>query len=522
MRISKQRSLLVIAVTLVFGLSMALVLPWLAGAQGRAAELRNYPKQAEGPDVLARYYVAKTGDGSDGLNWTTAFTNVQDALAKAYLVGDAEIWVAEGVYYPDEGSGNVGDAVTSTFVMTDNVALYGGFDASETLLSERDWRTNVTVLSGDIDGNDITDANGIVLTTSHIISDNAYNVVSARGVSGTAVLDGFTITAGFANGASFSPQSYGGGMYCDGKENADQCNPTLRNIDFYGNMAKSSGGAMFNDGAYDGESSPILYNVSFYNNTATSSGGAIYNDGAVSGESYPKMTNVTFKGNAARIGGAVFNSGFDRGRSSPILINVLFSGNYAEFHGGAMYNYGQQGTSSPSFTNVTFSGNYAGIKGGALYNEGVEGGESHSSVRNSILWNNQDSSGTSTISATVVNDSATINFKNSLVQGTGGSSTWISDAKIINLGGNIDQDPIFLLPVNPATATSTAGNLRLQSSSPAIDKGFNDHVSGVLTDLDGEARIVAGPGYITPTVDMGAYEYQIPYKYDGYLPFIYR
>ena len=93
----------------------------------------------------------------DGLSWTTAYTNVQSALGAA--VSGYEIWVAEGIYYPDEGFGQTNDDITSTFVLTDGVALYGGFDPGSGVdtFSQRDWETYVTVLSGDIDENDTTD-----------------------------------------------------------------------------------------------------------------------------------------------------------------------------------------------------------------------------------------------------------------------------------------------------------------------------------------------------------------------------
>jgi len=59
-----------------------------------------------------------TGLG-DGSSWDDAYTDLQRALSVA-VSGD-EIWVAEGV-------GQIEDAITSTFVLTDGVALYGGFD----------------------------------------------------------------------------------------------------------------------------------------------------------------------------------------------------------------------------------------------------------------------------------------------------------------------------------------------------------------------------------------------------------
>ncbi len=73
------------------------------------------------------------------------------------------------------------------------------------------------MLSGDIGGDDDTDANGVVTDTAHIHGGNAYHVVSAdtagTPITGTTVLDGFTITGGQANGGSF-PDYTGGGFLC--------------------------------------------------------------------------------------------------------------------------------------------------------------------------------------------------------------------------------------------------------------------------------------------------------------------
>jgi predicted outer membrane repeat protein len=265
---------------------------------------------------------------------------------------------------------------------------------------------------------------------------------------------------------------------------------------------------MFNNGEKDGDSNPSLTNVTFSGNSAVWNGGAMFNDG-YNGDSNPSLTNVTFSGNSAGWeGGAMFNDGNDTGNSNPSLTNVVFSGNSASQRGGAMFNDGSyDGTSSPTLTNVTFSGNSAGEEGGAMYNRGNYNGTCSPQVRNSIVWNNQADGVTGTITATIYNLTATITLSYSLVEDSGGSGSWALDpTSYVNGGGNIDTDPMFVTPINPSTAPTITGNLRLKTGSPAIDKGDNIYVAGVLTDLDGEARKKDGNGDGSAIVDMGAYE----------------
>ncbi len=111
-----------------------------------------------------------------------------------------------------------------------------------------------------------------------------------------------------------------------------------------------------------------------------------------------------------------------------------------------------------------------------MYNEENEG-ICIPQVRNSILWNNKDISGKGTITANITNLTATVTISNSLVQASGGSAGWSLDANYEDGGGNIDKNPKFVTPVDPSTAPSTAGNLRLKAGSPAIDTGDNAYVS---------------------------------------------
>ena len=358
------------------------------------------------------YRVTTTGATSDpcGANWANP-CNLQYALSIAAT--GAEIWVASGTYYPDQGTGQIVGERASTFTLRDGVAIYGGFTGTETMLSQRnaDPSQNGTILSGDIG-------------TAGSDADNVYHVVVVNFVSSSTILDGFTISGGNANGGT---DNFGGGLY------SNESNLTLKNIIFTGNKSNGSGGGMFvisqrtvrveystptlinvifanNTTALRGagmatqNSSPSLTNVVFKDNTATSGpGGGMANwtlNIPADEYSAPTLTNVTFSGNSADGGGGLFNS-----NSNPILTNVTFSGNSASLRGGAIYNDG----ASPDLNNVTISGNTApaGL-GGAIRNITFSGVDSNPVIKNSILWGNSseeisdDGNGNGTIIDSVV------------------------------------------------------------------------------------------------------------------------
>jgi len=337
------------------------------------------------------------GPTHNGLSWTTAFTSVQDALGAATY--DDQIWVAEGVYFPDEGAGQTNDDRVSTFTLRPGVALCGGFAGGEVSLTERDWTVNVTVLSGDIDGDDDTDDQGVVTDTANIKNNNAYHVVTGVALTETARLDGFTITAGSADG--HPADKLGGGILND-----NHSSPTLTNLVFSGNRAFSAGG-----GIYCGDhSSPTLSNASLTSNSATDSGGGMYN----SSYSSPRLTNVTFEGNSSATVGESGAGMVNNYYSSPSLINVVFKGNWTSPAGAAAAMSNRYG-SSPMLASVTFSGNRGGTVG-AMENKL----SSNPTLVNCVLWGNEGSD-----RPTIRNSggsSPTISYSD--VQGSGGSDNW--------------------------------------------------------------------------------------------------
>ena len=378
----------------------------------------------ENPTVLCVDADANPTGTPDGLSWTNAFTNVQDALdvTHTYSATNYEIWVAEGVYRPDEGTGTIADNETMSFTLRyNNVHLYGGFAATETLRTQRDWDTHVTILSGDIDGNDTNhDGNFIAETWNDVQGSNAYHVLWLDGVTNesvteTTVIDGFTITAGQANGSD--PHDDGGGLYCAGNGSGHECSPALNNVIFSGNQANVNGGGMYNHGYSNGASSPTLTHVTFSGNRANGNGGGMYNNG-YEGASSPALTHVTFNNNWADYYGGGMHNQSPGGTGNSTLTHVTFSGNQANdrggglyndsscptlnyvtfdenraYHGGGMYNDSYYDPSSPTLTHVTFTGNRASGNGGGMRNYSEGSGASSPMLIHVIFSGNQADQG---------------------------------------------------------------------------------------------------------------------------------
>jgi predicted outer membrane repeat protein len=398
-------------------------------------------------------YVKWDSNGANnGSSWVNAYTDLQSALAVA-STGN-EIWVAVGMYKPTAGTDR-----SVSFVLKNDVAIYGGFVGGELLLSQRNPAVHPTILSGDI-GN-INDNN-----------DNSYHVVVGSSTNNGAVIDGFVVTGGNANDASPNDKgggmynhmgnptvanvtfdnnsaTFGAGMYNGGEPSspAEGSNPILKNVIFQGNAGMEGGGM---ENQY--RSSPSLTDVTFLSNTAARSGGGMLNYEW----SRPTLTNVTFEGNTASMGGGMANWMND----NPILQSVSFNGNSADF-GGGMANY----SSSPSLTDVTFRGNTVASKvvtayGGGMSNEDNSNPilenvtfDGNSAVRGGGMLNSQ--------SSPVLTD---VIFKDNSVIAVGGgmSNENYSNPTLTNVtfSGNMANDTV--------TGYSYGGGMANYLSSPTL------------------------------------------------------
>ena len=257
-------------------------------------------------------YVSHNFSGN-GTSWADAIGNLQTALSVA-KAGD-EIWVAKGIYTPTSSADR-----TISFVIPEGVKVYGGFSGTETSLSQRNVENNPTILSGEINNTGL--------------EDNSFSIVLFNQVSDNTLLDGFTLTAGNANGEleEANASRCGGAVYINGQNGSS--NPMIVNCNFTGNFGRD-GAAVYNNGR-NGECSPTFVNCVFKNNEAGLDGGAIYNDGRLAGKSNPTLTSCLFERNMGTYGGAICNA-TESGACNLTLNNCTFKENAAYLRGGAVF-----------------------------------------------------------------------------------------------------------------------------------------------------------------------------------------
>ena len=402
------------------------------------------------------YVKADASGSANGTDWDNAYTSLTAAINVAS--SDDIIYVAKGEYKPhanDRGQ---------SFKIEKNIKIYGGFIGNETvtqsIIDNRDFVTNETILSGDLNGDD-----GDNFTNR---SDNSCHVVHIQGESNSGliantVLDGFTISGGYADSANVNNDE-GAGIYLIGNYNS-VCSPILKNLVIKNNYAKKTGGGL-NIGSDNGDCNPQILNCSFINNKADHGGAVntkviISNCGAI-------FNNVEFKNNSAVYdGGAVYNSADNEHTNTTNYINVLFDNNSAD-KGGAIFNYSNAtgnfngGTNKVIVKNATFINNNA-ASGSAIYNK-EQDGTCEPEYTNIIVYNNKlySSSGNNKINFSNYSTTTKPKISYSLILGSGGSGNW-DNAYGIDSGNNLDADPLFVDAEN--------SNCNLRVGSPALLAG---------------------------------------------------
>ena len=352
--------------------------------------------------LTAQTFVKSDATGAnDGTSWANAYSDLTDALTNSST--SDEIWVAAGTYKPGGATADT----ASFFTFPHDLSLYGGFVGTESMLSERDWETNETILSGDHLDNDVDN------DWDTFKDDNSLHVMWLTDTVTTAsTVDGFTFRNGNTDpGTGAGNDRRGGGILTYGAPAIRNCTftqnygyfggalyprgaatatgiiiedcvfennfggfgggiyilsgvATVSDCDFVGNIANNGGTGGRGGAIYNGSTASNIMNCNFsFNSAPNSSGGALKirngNDDAIDPVN---VVNCTFNENMAAFGGAL---GSYDSQSIVNLTDCEFTNNEAATSGGATTNgFG----STSNFTNCTFSENEAG-NGGANYNQ---------------------------------------------------------------------------------------------------------------------------------------------------------
>ena len=430
-------------------------------AGGGRIDMGAYEAQSNN-DMHPKIFHVKQGATGSGASWSDASGDLQAMINSAYLRGDGVVYVAQGTYKPTSIVSNNGTVPSTSardfaFVLRPDVKIYGGFSANPAngvgLAARGDWKTNTTILSGDLNNNGID-------------NNDAHHVVVSAGSIGGALLDGFTITGGNANGSN---------------------NLTVNSE----SIARNSGG-----GLYIRNSVPTFTNLIVTGNVASSTGGGIENVACS-----PTYSDMTVKNNRASEGAGV--TARDNG-SNPIFANVLISGNAASNRGGGVFSYGN---ARPMFVNVTIAGNHGQNSGGGIV---CSDNNALATLYNTIVWGNNSGFGGSNATA-----------YNSLIQGRNDVTN-----NCVSANG-IRESYVFIELVKAANnAPVDGGDYRLSSalSCPAIDRGSNAYwtstssiaqLGGVsllnklgISSLDAAKDLAGNARVYNNTIEMGAYEYR--------------
>jgi hypothetical protein len=411
------------------------------------------------------YIDANATGNNDGSSWTDAYSDL--SLALAGVTNGDELWMTGGTYSLDPTT----SATNSRFTVTANdVSIYGGFTGGEVTRGARDSSLNVTIITGDRDGDDdFLDIN--------TYSDNLKTVIFVNGEN--LLLDGLTITGGNAINDSVSTgifENHGAAIAVDESIydlTVQECIITENYVQQAGTIIVRS------QGAANRIKTISIDRCLFKDNSGSYGTGLYLFTDANASDMTVNITNTVFDGNATL---SVNTPSFTAAGSS-FWIRA----------GGV------NTTLTANITNCTFFENADFNVGNASYNELKAGTAGLSNEGGDLVANLSNCVFTGNIS---------------LDRGANGPVT-VTDVGYGTLDGvfinnSISEENFSLIPISRRINTlqgeptldfsNTAAPYALISGSAAIDAGDNTRVSTSF-DYLGNNRIE------NTTVDMGAVEF---------------
>lgn len=243
---------------------------------------------------------AQATTGGDGSSWEKAIP-LNEALSRAKATD--EIWVKG---YENTNVENIYIAPTEGFVLPSGVAMYGGFEGTETSRDKLSFSrhkyqmTYQTTLVGDIKVDDEANKEQIIYPDNPTRTDNSTHVLTLNiGVTDNntndnntpTIVSGFQIGAGNARGKVTDPDGRGGGIYVVNKSsrnsdsNADKRAFQITQCNIANNFAMR-GGAIYVDASCTSPQSSISYcglfnNVAGRRGASDNEGAGIWADGTV-------------------------------------------------------------------------------------------------------------------------------------------------------------------------------------------------------------------------------------------------
>lgn len=408
-----------------------------------------------------------TGAG-DGTSWQDAYTTLVEAMESASPAD--EVWVAEGTYLPT----NDGEKKDRIEVVCD---LYGGFDGTETDLSQRAGLFDTTIVTGDLngdDGPDFTNRQDNSFALLWITEPVTVDGFTLRGRSEAAQLKDFCTTATVVrnctflenegqngavrvtgSGASFIDCTFAGNRGTDGGAASAAIDTYFEGCTFLDNAASFTGGAVhgwchfvechfegnrgdrggaagINVGDTNGPWRIVIERCTFVDNGGGYRAGAVYGHATIRDSEFVDnfasdeggavmgirviLEGCTFVGNRAADGGAVYARGSSLLPESPSsATDCVFRDNEGE-RGGALFG---DGAGLPLIVDgCTFETNTA-VRGGAAYLEGIG---SRAWFTNSTFRANHGSEGGGALYACMTSTVDGCLFLGNTTEGTGGAA----------------------------------------------------------------------------------------------------